>query len=156
MSGELAIRRARAEDAAAVHDLQRRAFLCEARLYADDSLPPLTEPEAVTARAVAEECVLLARLDGRPAGTVRGVARDGTCYVGRLAVDPELFRRGIGEALMRELESRFPEAGRFEIFTGHKSAAPLRLYGKLGYAVFREKPIHDGLTIVFMEKWRKG
>jgi len=154
MPGGLVISKALPEDAAIVHDLMRRAFLCEARIYDDMNLPPLTEPQSVTEKAVKEECVLLGRLGGDPAGTVRGTMREGTCHVGRLCVDPDLFGRGIGTALMRDLESRFPQAERFEIFTGHKSAAPLGLYAKLGYKVFREKRIHDGLAVVFMEKIR--
>jgi hypothetical protein len=54
--------------------------------------------------------------------------------------------------LLHTVEAAFPEAGRYELFTGHKSARNLYLYRKLGYVEFKREPVSDALTIVFLEK----
>jgi len=37
-------------------------------------------------------------------------------------------------------------------FAGHKSVRNLHLYEKLGYRVFKRQPVHERLTLVFLEK----
>ena len=53
---------------------------------------------------------------------------------------------------MAEIESAFPKARRFELFTGHRSERNLHLYEKLGYREFKRVPATEDLTMVFMEK----
>lgn len=73
-------------------------------------------------------------------GTVRGLLRaDGTVEIGRLAVADGFLRRGIAEALMLGLESAFPGALRFELFTGSRATEPLSLYAKLGYRIYERE-----------------
>ena len=57
---------------------------------------------------------------------------------------------------MNEIEVCFNRAGRFELFTGHKSERNLHLYRKLGYRVFRNEKISEKLTILYMEKHGEG
>src|SRR5215472_8454775 len=63
-------------------------------------------PEAVIRQklAVQRELFLVARLDGRLAGTVLGGYDGHRGWVYSLAVRPELRRRGVGKALMRHVE----------------------------------------------------
>jgi len=82
--------------------------------------------------------------------------KDATCYVERLIVDPPYRRRGIGTALLREIEAAHPAARRFELFTGHRSVNNLRLYERLGYRPFRQEVVNDRLTMVFLEKPIRG
>ena len=70
----------------------------------------------------------------------------------KVAVDPGRQNRSLGTRLLREIEAAFPQAERFDLFTGHKSARNLYLYGKLGYRRCREEPVDAKLTIVFLEK----
>lgn len=154
MLEELTFERAGEADAGDIHALQRAAFMTEARLYDDFSLPPLTEPESETLRAIRDQYVLMALQGGRLVGAVRARMAGGTCHVGRLVVWPQWRGRGVGTKLMRELEARIPEAGRFEIFTGHKSARNIRLYERLGYAAFKTMTVRQGPPLVFMEKTR--
>jgi GNAT superfamily N-acetyltransferase len=72
----------------------------------------------------------------------------------RLAVAPNKQGCGVGTALMRAAETRFPAANRFELFTGHKSAKNLRLYQKLGYREFKRKQLAPHITLVFLQKER--
>ena len=53
---------------------------------------------------------------------------------------------------MNKIERVFGDARRYELFTGYRDEKNLYLYNKLGYRTFREKAIHEGLTILFMEK----
>jgi len=155
MREDMRFKRAEECDAKDIHALQRAAFLEEARLYDDCNLPPLVEPESATLLAIREGYVLKALRGGRLAGAVRAKMADEICHVGRLVVWPQLHGQGIGTMLMEELEARHPEAGRFEIFTGHKSARAIHLYEKLGYRAFKTKPVREGLALVFMEKVRE-
>lgn len=53
---------------------------------------------------------------------------------------------------MHEIEKHFPEAERYELFTGHKSERNLHLYRKLGYRPFRSQRVTEKLTLVFLEQ----
>ncbi|HLP08915.1 MAG TPA: GNAT family N-acetyltransferase [Opitutaceae bacterium] len=150
------IERAAPGDAAALHELQRLAYRSEAELCGDWTIPPLVEPLAATERAVAEMLVLKASVAGRLIGGVRGRLAEGTCHVGRLIVHPEFQGRGLGARLMLELEAAVPQARRFELFTGERSARNLHLYAKLGYSAFRTEPLSAQVTLVFLEKRRPG
>lgn len=57
-------------------------------------------------------------------------------------------------SLMAAIESAFPEALRFELFTGIQSEGNIRLYTRLGYAVSRTQSLSLSVTVVFLEKLR--
>ena len=150
----LAIGPARIEDAPAVLAIQKAAFLQEARRYDDPGLPPLLEPLESVVAAIRDDVVLTARHMGRIVGVVRGELADGTCLVGRLAVEPGMRGRGIGSRLMAALEARLPDVSRFSLFTGHKSLPAIRLYRRLGYEACAAVPVNDRLTLIHLEKIR--
>jgi predicted N-acetyltransferase YhbS len=139
-------------DAEAILALQRRAYLSEAALYDDYSIPPLTESLEQLQAVFDDHVVLRAILDGRLVGSVRAREREGTCAIGRLIVEPELQGRGIGRRLMTEIERRFPRARRYALFTGDRSARNLRLYERLGYELRGSEQQTDRVTIVHLEK----
>jgi ribosomal protein S18 acetylase RimI-like enzyme len=97
-----------------------------------------------------EQVVLKATAEGRIVGSVRGRVADGTCYVGRLIVHPDVQNRGLGTQLLRALHEACPDVEGFELFTGHLSAAALHIYRKLGYRVFRRAYEHERLTLVYL------
>jgi ribosomal protein S18 acetylase RimI-like enzyme len=150
------IERADVVDAQAILDLQKLAYLSEAAIYDDYTLPPLTQTLEGVVADFARHVVLKASLDGRLVGSVRGRLDGATCFVARLIVHPDVQDRGIGTALMRQLEQRFPEAERFELFTGVLSERPLHLYDKLGYRAIRTERQTDKVDIVFLEKPRES
>jgi len=143
------------DDSAAILDLQKLAYQSEAVIYNDFSLPPLTEPIEDWRSQFSSRVVLKATDQGRIIGSVRAYKDGKTCHIGRLVVHPDHQHRGIGTQLMNQIEASFGAVERFELFTGHRSAIALRLYERLGYTAFKREPVHDRLTLVFLEKRRR-
>jgi len=140
------------EDAVAIFDLQQRAYQTEAAIYDDYAIRPLVETLDELRDQFRCKHFLKAVEDDRIVGSVRAYQKEETCYVERLIVYPEYCNRGIGTALLRQIEAAFPEADRFELFTGHKSEGNIRLYERLGYRPFRREIVSETLTMVFLEK----
>jgi 5-carboxymethyl-2-hydroxymuconate isomerase/GNAT superfamily N-acetyltransferase len=148
----ITIEQATVDDAAEILALQKLAYLSEAAIHDDHTIPPLTQTLAEMQADFNHHLFLKATLEGRLVGSVRGRLQDSTCYAGRLIVDPEVQNRGLGTQLMHEIEKRFRDAGRYELFTGHRSERNLHLYAKLGYREFCREVLTDKVTLVFMEK----
>lgn len=146
------IQQARIEDAEAILALQRLAYQSEARLYNDNSLPPLRQTLDELRRELTNQTFLKAVEEGRIVGSVRAYQQGETCSIGRLMVHPEWQGRGIGKALMHAIEACFATATRFELFTGSKSEGNIRLYQRLGYEIFLSKTLSEQVTLVYMEK----
>jgi GNAT superfamily N-acetyltransferase len=90
----------------------------------------------------------------RIVGSVRCYLEGGTCHLGKLIVHPNHQNFGIGTRLLLAAEQHFPNAKRFELFTGRKSEKNLYLYQKNGYRVFKNQMISEKLTLVFLEKFK--
>lgn len=145
---------ASAEDAEAILALQKIAYEREARRYEDWTIPPMIETLDSVREQIARHVVLKALVDGRLAGSARGVVTDGVCEVCRLSVDPSLQRRGIGSALIAAVEARFPDVEAFELFTGNRSVENLRLYDRHGYRHARTKVLSPAVSLVWLRKAR--
>ena len=142
-------------DAERILALQRLAYQSEARLYDDDTIPPLTQSLEDLRTTFRDHLFLVATVDGELVGSVRACPVDGTVQIGRLIVHPDYQKRGIGTNLMRQIEASFPSAKRFDLFTGHKSEGNLRLYARLAYREYRRETVTPQLTLVFLEKLRE-
>ena len=146
------IRSATVVDAAQILALQKLAYESEARLYDDWSIPPLTQTLESLQDELRSDTVLKA-LDGEHlVGSVRASLRDALCRIGRLMVHPSRHGQGIGTALMRAIEARFPQASAFELFTGSRSEANIRLYRRLGYEVTGTRRVSEAVTLVVLGK----
>ncbi len=143
---------ATAADAEEILAVVHAAFRPVAEEYGVPTLPPLEETLADLLADMRTHIVLKAVEEGRIVGSVRAALFRGTCEVGRLVVLPEMQGRGIGAALARAIETYFADAERFELFTGHRSGAPLHIYRSLGYLPFRVEPVSDRLQLVYLEK----
>jgi GNAT superfamily N-acetyltransferase len=133
----LAICVAKSEDAAALLQIQKAAFEREAVDNGVHCIPPLVQDLDGFLRDMGDHRYLVAKLGDRPVGLVRGRMAGDTCHVGRLATLPEYQGRGIGKRLLAEVEAGFPQARRFELFTGAKSFGNIALYSRLGYRRLR-------------------
>jgi ribosomal protein S18 acetylase RimI-like enzyme len=151
---DLVITEATTADAGELLTVQRAAYLVEAQRYDDPHLPPLTESLAEVRAAIADgTVVLVARAGHRLVGSVRGTAADGTGYVGRLSVAPDLHGNGVGRRLLAAVETALkPRVTRFELFTGAGSDANLRLYRTNGYTEIGHRPMSKGPGLTYLEK----
>jgi ribosomal protein S18 acetylase RimI-like enzyme len=136
-------------DAGEVLTLQRAAYATEAQLYGDPFLPALTQPLddlraelAGPGRGIRDE-------SGRLVAAVRWTVDGETARIGRLTVAPDQQGQGLGTRLLHEamLESGCTV---FELFTGHLSAANIRLYERMGFVEFRRQQLRAGVELVFL------
>ncbi|HEY9707962.1 MAG TPA: GNAT family N-acetyltransferase, partial [Oculatellaceae cyanobacterium] len=75
-----------------------------------------------------------------------------TCFIGRLMVHPDFQNQGIGTKLINEIEKRFNQVRRYELFTGYRSEGNLYLYQKLGYSLFKTERISEQVSLLYLEK----
>ena len=144
------------EDAGEILGLQKLAYQSEARIYDDYTIPPLVQTTEQIEADFRSHVFLKALANGAVVGSVRARMDRGSCLIGRLIVHPDIQNQGIGTRLLKEIEGRFENAERFELFTGHKSERNLHLYRKLGYRIFRREKVSGRLTLVYMEKFNQG
>lgn len=152
MDRHIKISSAAMDEAETLLALQKLAYQSEARLYDDFAIPPLVQTLAELRQEFSHKVVLKATLTGQIIGSVRGYQQDDTGYVERLIVHPDHQGRGLGTALMERLERTFLQARRAELFTGHRSVQNIRLYERIGYRIFRQEPVTENLSFVFMQK----
>jgi ribosomal protein S18 acetylase RimI-like enzyme len=150
---EIKISAAEISDAAEILNIQRFAFHEQAVRHNDFTIPPMKQTLEELEGDFGKFIFLKAVSDGRMVGSVKARLDNGTCYISRLIVLPECQNMGIGKLLMIAIESRFPEAIRFEIFTGSLSVKNLAFYKGIGYMPFREGAEGERVILVFMEKF---
>jgi len=118
-------------------------------------LDPLDDAQAdaywadVSAAVAAGRVVLLVALDGDDGGTVAGTVQLVLATmpnqthrgdVSKLLVHSARRRRGVGEALMRAVERRAAELGRWLLVLDTATAEADRLYVRLGWTVAGDIP----------------
>ena len=140
------------EDAEALLALQREAFQTEARLYDDWSIAPLTQTLDELRENFENRLILKAVSGQELLGSVRARPFGSSIKIERLIVAPAARRQGLATILMRAIESDFPEAESFELFTGSRSEGNIRFYQRLGYDIAREEVVSPKVTLVFMPK----
>ncbi len=149
------IKTAEKTDLQQILDLQYLAYQSEARLFNDPNIPPLKQTldevlseyqKGIILKAVDENSVII--------GSVRGYCENGTAYIGKLMVHPELQGKGLGTKLLLEMEKQYPNH-RYELFTSSRSTRNIALYERLGYKIFNEEQITDELKLVYLEKTEK-
>jgi ribosomal protein S18 acetylase RimI-like enzyme len=140
------------QDAGAILNVQKLAYLRVAELYQNYDISPLTQTREEIAEQFKTNVFLNAVSEGEIIGTVRAYEKDGTCFIGKLAVHPRMQGRGVGTALMEKIEGQF-RPKRFELFTGAKNQKNIELYQKLGYSILRKAPYGcGGIEVFYMEK----
>ena len=112
--------------------LQKLCYHENALRYNDFTIGPLTQTLPELELEFKEKLILKAVDDTKIVGTIRGFVRQGTCYIGRIAVHPQYQNKGLGTRLIEAIEKSFPQITRYELFTGDRDAKNLSLYQKLG------------------------
>lgn len=143
------------EDLEEIIVLQRLAYESEARLCNNWNIPPLRQTLQDLEQEFAQGWRLLKAVDatGRIQGSVRVLARQGTAFVGKLMVLPQVQGKGLGTRLLAAVEQVCPQR-RYELFTSVLSQGNLRLYARVGYTPFKEEDVEAGLRLVWLEKMR--
>lgn len=136
---KMEILQATIDDAEEALTLQKLAYRSEAKCYNNYDIPPLKQTIGEIKEQFKSHIFLKAVSEGKIISTVRAYEKDGTCYVGRLAVHPDRQNQGIGTALMRDIEKLYSPK-RYEFFVGSKSDKNIHLYQKLGYNIYN-RPI---------------
>lgn len=153
--GELIISEAAIADARDILDLQKLAYQSEAEIYNDFSIAPLTQTLEELRGDFNNKVFLKSVMHGKIVGSVRAYMEEDTCHIGRLIVHPNYQNYGLGRKLMHKIEARFPQARRFEAFTGHKSRRNIYFHQRLGYKIFKREQVSELRDRVFMEKLLK-
>jgi len=140
------------DDLESILALQKIAFLSEAALIDDYSIPPLKQGITEIRDEFWYTHVLKAEIDKRIVGSVRAELHEGTCLIKKLIVHPDYQNCGIGSFLLTSIEQSFPLVKRFELFTGRESKRNDVFYKRRGYQPFTEKTINEKLTLIGYEK----
>ncbi len=148
-TGEISV--AGREDFPEILTIQKLAYLSEAEIYGDYSIPPLRETLEELSRDAEESVILKCVADGRIIGSVRGTPKGDHVYIGRLFVHPDFRNYGIGKRLLAAIEAHFPDM-RYELFTGGRSEKNLAFYEKAGYRRIRVEKVSELVNLVYMEK----
>jgi GNAT superfamily N-acetyltransferase len=144
--------KAERKDLREILELQYLAYQQQAAIYSDTYIRPLTQTFDEIEEEFENSVFLKALNDhGEIIGSVRARAENGTLFIGRLMVHPELQGKGVGTELLTAIEKECPQE-RYELFTGVKSHDNIRLYERLGYMRFKEENVRPGMTLVHMRK----
>jgi ribosomal protein S18 acetylase RimI-like enzyme len=149
---ECTIELASIEDAEEILELQKLAYASEAESINDFTIPPLHQTIYEIQSEFNQQVFLKVAIEDKIIGSVRCYLGRGTCYIGRLIVHPNWQNHGIGTKLLDAAERQFPNANRYELFTGEKSQKNLHIYEKRGYQRFRSQVVSSKLTLLFLEK----
>jgi ribosomal protein S18 acetylase RimI-like enzyme len=143
------LRRAAAEDAAAVRALTRAAYAKWVPLIGREPKPMQADYE----RAVREHRIDLALLADELAGLIETIEQPDHLLIENVAVAPAFQGKGIGRRLMAHAEQLAVELGRTELrlYTNARFAENVALYRRLGYRIDREEASTLGVT-VYMSK----
>lgn len=148
----ITIKKAEQKDLKEILALQYLAYQSEAKLFGSMDIPPLKQ----TIEEVCDEYekgTVLKSVDGAGTiiGSVRAYRENETVYIGKLMVHPSMQNQGLGTKLLLAMEQEYPNQ-RYELFTSTKSISNIRLYGKLGYKIFKEEAVSEELQFVYLEK----
>lgn len=153
---EIVIRLAAEDDARAVASVLRESFAEYERLYTREGFDATTPAATAVLRRIEEGPVWVALVDGIIVGSVSVVPKDEALYVRGMGIAPSARGRGIGELLLKRVESFASERGFRRLFLSttpflHRA---IRLYERHGFERTGEGPDNLFGTLLFtMEKF---
>ena len=140
------------DDAEKILEIQKAAFLGQARIYNNYQLPPLTQNLESIKNEFNEKTFLKIQIGNQIIASVRFKDADGYVTIDRLVVKPEYQNQGFGTTMLREIEARVPDAITFQLFTGNKSTRNIQLYEKNGFKVIESQTADQAIELLYMEK----
>ena len=133
-------------------DLQKLCYHESGERYNNFAIAPLTQTLQELEAEYRSALVLKASMGDTIVGSIRAFVKNGDCYIGRVIVHPAHQNKDIGKELMKEIEKRFSDAARFELFTGFRDEKNLHFYKTRNYVPYKEEKISDDLTLIYLEK----
>lgn len=125
-------------------DIQHEAYAREAALIEDDRIPALDED--VDDLRSAALLWLAAFIDRRLVGGVGWSEDDEEVDIDRLVVAPDMHRRGVGSALVRDVQQRAGKR-RVVVSTGRDNAPARSMYEQLGFVRMEDEEVLPGLWV---------
>ena len=147
---ELRLQIASAEDAEVLTEISKRAFDSDVNYGAPGpGGPPGYDSLQWQKSLMKQASVYLKMLLGERivGGIIVFHRRRGNYYLGRMFLDPDFHRQGLGLQAVEMLFERYPEASRWTLDTPVWNTRTHGFYQKLGFKVYKEK---DGL--LYFEK----
>ncbi len=140
-----ALRRAVADDAAAVRVLTREAYAKWVPVIGREPLPMRADYD----EAVRRHRIDLAFLDGGLAALIETIEKGDHLLIENVAVAPAFQGQGLGRFLMAHAERLATELGLAEVrlYTNKQFQANVQLYLALGYRIDREEESALGVTV---------
>ena len=147
------IRPATESDFPALLDVQQIAFGEYAGIYKVSGWT--TETLESLKEDAREKHIFVAEEGGTIVGSVRFWTVAGVCVIRLLSVSPAHQRRGVGKALIREIESMTTDAHKFYACTMLRTARNIQFFMQLGYRAETILPDHyDRLDLICFAKYR--
>jgi predicted N-acetyltransferase YhbS len=102
-----------------------------------------------------EKHIFVAEAEGEIVGSVRFWTVAGVCVIRLLSVSPAYQSRGVGKALIREIERATTDAHKFYACTMLRTAKNIQFFMDLGYKAESLLPNHyDHLDLICFAKYR--
>lgn len=145
------LRRARPEDAAAVHGLVAAAYGPSIPLLGRTPLPMLADQSA----AIRDHEVWVLEDDGTIVGVIELIERPDHLWVENVAVAPDRQGDGLGRRLLRHAEERAAasELPELRLSTNERYVANIAMYERYGYRETHRTP-YQGTDLVHFRKRR--
>lgn len=148
------IQKAAISDLPDILELQKIAFRPVANLLANPEIQPMIQTYDELLQEFNEGIILKYVQDYEIIGSVRAyIDNENVCHVGKLIVNPDYQNKGIGKALMIEIEKKFATCSKYLLFTGGITPNTLYLYTRLGYKEISRTC--DSACMIIMEKTNK-
>ena len=148
------VRLATEADFPSILEIQRHAFAEYEGLYKTTAWT--TETVEDLKRDAREKRILVAEWEGRPAGSVRFWSVGGVCVIRLLSVSPAYQGRGIGKALLLEIEKLATECHKYFLCTMLRTSRNVQLFSNLGYRPESLMPDHyNRMDMICFSKYRK-
>ena len=141
------------KDSSKILDLQKLAFLSEAKLLNDYSIQPLIQTLEELENEFSKNIILklVDEKTNQIIGSVRAYEENDRVYIGKLIVHPDYQNKGFGTKLLKTIETYYKNKS-FELFTSAKSDKNIMLYKRNGYKEFKRKKLSENLELIYLEK----
>ena len=151
----ICVRPAAERDFATLLEIQRAAFgeyadVYEVSAWTKETLDSLKQDAK-------EKRIDVAEIDGRVVGSVRFWNVAGVCVIRLLSVSPGHQKKGVGSALMREVERVMIDVHKFYACTMLRTPRNIQFFSSLGYKAETLLPNHyHHLDLICFAKYREA